>query len=775
MRIPLDFYRILGVPIQATPEQIEQAYQDRLQQLPRHEYSNAAISARKQLLAEAYAVFSDPEQRQAYDENFLGKNYISEGLILASLPLSPEMEKSENSGIDIQDQQLAGALLLLQELGEYELVLKLGQPYLSSGILDLKRPHTGSALSEADIVLTLSLAHLELGREQWQQGQYEMAAQSLQEGLKLLLREGLFSDIQNEIRADLYKLRPYRILELLALPEEKKSERAQGLTLLKEMLAERGGIDGTDKDQSGLSIDDFLRFIQQLRNYLTVAEQQEIFETEARRPSAVATYLAVYALIARGFAQRQPALIRRAKVMLARLTSHQDVYLEQAVCALLLGQTEEASQVLELSHEYESLAFIREYSVDSPDLIPGLYLYTERWLQEEVYPYFRDLVEQQVSLRDYFGDEQIQSYLDELVPETTQLPISHSAEAAQPILTSAKDAWVTSDSQSSSASTDEATRWTSLSSAGMRQPVRDRTADVPQTPSPELATASSVQASKTTADFTGLSGAGRSLTASKAAKTPQPPDQLAARIADRRPRPTGSTPARRRRSRSTSHPYQRLQLVGLILLGILGIGAMAAIAKHLVDQFQSPAPVAVSSPPPLVAGEQPLVDLTHPPVPIPDVGNSPASDLALRDTDKGSPSLMPTGSNQPLPLTKDTAKQLIQNWQLIKAEALGENHTTSRLQQILTEPALSEWLASAQQDKATKAFWQYNLNHLDVQAVNAQSSEQASVKATVNETAKLYQRGQLQPDRSYTDVYQVEYILARQKNQWLIQDMRVLR
>ena len=63
MRIPLDYYRILGLPIQATAEQLQQAYRDRTLQLPRREYSEAAIAARKQLLEKAYAVLSTPKQR----------------------------------------------------------------------------------------------------------------------------------------------------------------------------------------------------------------------------------------------------------------------------------------------------------------------------------------------------------------------------------------------------------------------------------------------------------------------------------------------------------------------------------------------------------------------------------------------------------------------------------------------------------------------------------------------------------------------------------------
>ena len=57
MRIPLDYYRILSVPIKATPEQLEQAYSDRLQQQPRREYGQQAILARQQLIKNAYQIY----------------------------------------------------------------------------------------------------------------------------------------------------------------------------------------------------------------------------------------------------------------------------------------------------------------------------------------------------------------------------------------------------------------------------------------------------------------------------------------------------------------------------------------------------------------------------------------------------------------------------------------------------------------------------------------------------------------------------------------------
>ena len=258
MRIPLDYYRILGLPIQATAEQLNQAYRDRALQLPRREYSEAAITSRKQLLDEAYAVLSDPEQRSTYDASFLAKTYDREPGQAIALG-GPEKGQGTDAlvdphtpSIEIQPEQLIGALLILQELGEYELVLKLAQPYLgSSNSISLDQGRLGNPqLVRPDIVLTLALACLELGREQWQQGQYENAATSLEMGQELLLREGLFPSVRGEIQADLYKLRPYRILELLALPEDNIVERRNGMRLLQDMLQERMGIDGTGDDQS---------------------------------------------------------------------------------------------------------------------------------------------------------------------------------------------------------------------------------------------------------------------------------------------------------------------------------------------------------------------------------------------------------------------------------------------------------------------------------------------------------------------------------------------
>lgn len=774
MRIPLDYYRILGLPIQATAEQLQQAHRDRALQLPRREYSEAAIAARKQLLDEAYAVLSDPDQRQAYDTNFLAKTYeLEPDRPTAIAPDSTETGSDPYApSIDIHDDQLVGALLILLELGEYELLLKLGRTYLSNNS-SLKNGRFGEPdIVFADIILTVAIACLELGREQWQQGQYENAAESLEAGQELLLREGLFATVRGEIQTDLYKLRPYRVLELLALPEENTTERRQGLRLLREMLQERGGIDGTGTDQSGLNIDDFLRFIQQLRSYLSAAEQQTLFEEEARRPSAVATYLAVYALLAQGFAQCEPALIRRAKVMLVRLGSRQDVHLEQAVCALLLGQTEEASRALELSHDYEPLAFIREHSQGSPDLLPGLCLYSERWLQEEVFPHFRDLAAKQVSLKDYFADEQVQAYLEELPNEA---PATNGwAATAAPVGT---------NGQSYTRSSGQSTNWrdtssyTAANSAATRlqQPAATEPRVSPVTRAATVVSAATGAAetelvnpgppatvrvpSPTTQQPTSVvvtgngstNGSLRPAASSQAGTTARERSRGQVANGYRVPDPEDLPP--RRGGDGTATATKKSKPVLLFVLGLLGLAALGYLTTKAFGWI---AGTLQESRGPKLEANQPMISLDQPLIAVPDPDDAAQAAAG--------------------PLTKEAAQTVVQTWLAAKAAALGPNHATEQLNQILAEGALAQWQQQAEDDKRSNSYRQYQhaIRSIDAVEMSDVDPNQARVDAEVSEAAAFYVNGQLDRSLSYTsDSIRVRYNLVRRDGKWLIREMDV--
>ncbi len=409
MRIPLDYYKVLGIPLHLSDDQIQQAYQDRLAQLPRRDYSDAAIASRNELFAEAHAVLMSPEQRRAYNQYWWGDSPF-----FNPFPDEDASESSPDSNsdsllpyLDIEPTQLMGALLILQDLGEYEVILSLTEDRLH-GI----EPLDEEAISRPDLILTVALAYLELSREQWQQQQYDAAAKSGIKGLAWLQSDNLFSNVQTEIRQELYKLRPYRILELLNQDQSDPSARSQGLELLKDMIQDRHGIEGKGNDHSGLGIDDFLKFIQQLRHQLSLDEQEQLFVPEVSRPSLAATYLAIHSLITQGLCHKDPQRILDAQTLLRKITNHQDTALEEAICALLLGQTEVATQALKRSQDQTALTAIREQSHGDSDLLPGLYGYTEQWLTSELCPYFADITEKDLCLADYFADTSVQAFID---------------------------------------------------------------------------------------------------------------------------------------------------------------------------------------------------------------------------------------------------------------------------------------------------------------------------------------------------------------------------
>lgn len=754
----------------ASEEQLRQAYGDRIVQLPRREYSQAAITSRKNLIEEAYFVLCDPKERKTYDQLYLAHAYGSDstqgGAVAVESREQGKLDRidSQSLSIEISQDELVGALLILQELGEYELVLKLGRPYvvnrngtaLSSIQGNREDTEEANAAERPDVVLTVALACLELGREQWQQGHYENAAISLETGEELLARVGLFPSVRAEMQSDLYRLRPYRILELLALPEEQTSERKQGLQLLQDILDERGGIDGTGDDKSGLSIDDFLRFIQQLRNYLTVAEQHTLFEVESKRPSAVATYLAVYASIARGFTQRQPALIRQAKQMLIRLGRRQDVHLEQSLCALLLGQTEEASRALELSQEYEALVFIRENSQDSPDLLPGLCLYGERWLQNEVFPNFRDLVEQPASLKDYFADEEVQAYLVALPTET------ETTNQGTGINRQSSQAQTTRRSRRNNSTVVQGkfpTQKTPYSESVTPTPPRPEYSNYssPSYESPSSGTWSPTEtpvAPLPNADPTvkgtyhNLNGRSKSPTAPQQPLTQRRRKRSSANSLGRElDNPRAS--ARRRRLFARTSPAQMrfLWIVFASLGGLLALWLLIAATMGLFKHLFFPAPS--------LKGEQLSVQLNQPLLPIPD---------------QNSKLQLPTG-----PLTEATAEEMIQAWLETKAAAFGPNHEIDSLGNILVGSTLTKWRGWAQQERAANRYrkYQHSVKVESLETIQADQSY-AAVEASVTEVTEYYENGQIKKPKPENEKLRVRYGLVRVDGVWRIRDMSVL-
>lgn len=781
MRIPLDYYRILSVPVKATSEQLERAYSDRLLQQPRREYSESAIKARQELIKHSYQVLSDSEQRASYDAQFLINMQPVKTLELIEEGETADRETIEeteavstislaNPTIEISSEQLVGALLILHELGEYETVLELGINYFNHQELGQGASPT-EGISEVsldtaqeDLILTLALAYLEFGREQWQRQEYEKAAASGKIGIDLLQQKSLFPHIQEELERDLYRLRPYRILKLISQNPAKSKERAAALTLLKSMLLQRKGIEGKGEDRSGLNFDQFLRFVQQLRTFLTSAEQQQLFDNESQSNSAIANYLAVYALLGRGFSLKQPELVLRAQRKLNILSEKQDVSWEQAISALLLGHTEKAIHKLRNAPDPTRLEQLEQHSLGNADLLPGLCSYGEQWLQEDVVAQFCDLSTTRLTLKEYFADSQVQAYLEELTPNALTMDNSSSAKAKQKserrkqlgttkerilvlwrnLISTTKPALAKTNSSKSVPTA--ANNLTGVTSKSYRADGLQR--------QPEISANTVTLERNHTATAVAASGNHRKIVAphhphSGSEKTLSLPLQsnsraVPASVMRKTQSKSGKKPNGRRHKRSPGTIWKGWLFVFSLILGV-GTLSYLVMKLFLTPNFKTAQQTQLA-----IALSEPVVEL--PPTKTPSVAVKPKSTFV------------------------EQSQQVIQNWLNSKSAAFGQEHQIDQLNEILAEPLLTTWRDRAVTYQAENLYREYQ-HQITMRSatVDPNNQNKATVEAEVQEVAKHYQSGQLDDTQSYNDNLLVRYQLIREGEKWLINQVEVLK
>lgn len=779
MRIPLDYYRILSVPVKATAAQLEQAYQDRLLQQPRGEYSDLAKEARQQLIQQAYELLCESEQRADYDAQFL---LNMQPLVIDELATDDTVDADGNTEaeeiaseeetdpllanptIEISPQEIVGALLILHELGEYEAVLNIGIEAFNQRELEkesLPEEEVSLDTTQSDLILALTLAYMELGREQWHRREYENAALSGQLGIDLLQQKGLFAHLQLELELDLAKLRPYRVLELISQNPANSPARASGFKLLQSMLLQRQGIEGKGEDRSGLNFDQFLCFVQQLRTYLTSAEQQQLFDNESQSKSAIANYLAVYALLARGFTLKQPELILRAQSKLDYLSVKQDVSWEQSIAALLLGHTEKAIQKLRNSPDQTPLEQVKQHSLGSSDLLPGICFYGEQWLLEDVLAQFMDLADAPLTLKEYFADPQVQAYLEQLAPPTeVKATVRPVAAVAKPAAQQAQSADASSGLMSlwrnlfaveKSAQTTSATSATAerelISMATVGDSYRLSTATIERNKAGNSSTGSNVskfhrskpgsQSDRHKSDF------GKSLSLPLQSKQAR---AIPASVIQK-----ARSKANHQRGRKKKRSPETIWKGWLFIFGlILGVGAVGYLGTKL---FLTPSNKVANE-------EQLAIALDRPAVEIPAPKTKPV-------VVKLKPKPKPTFSQQ--------SQQTIQNWLSSKSAAFGKEHQIERLNSILAEPLLTTWRERATAYQQENLYREYEHKIVMRSAtIDANDQNKATVEAEVKETAQHYQGGKLDPAQSYDDNLLVRYQLVRQGEKWLIQQAEVL-
>jgi ARC6-like, IMS domain/DnaJ domain len=725
MRIPLDYYRILGVPTAATMGQIQQAYADRNLQQPRHEYTSAAIESRRKLLGDAYEVLAHPTERSQYDA--------------AQMEANPHFPTGEQppSSLEIPDDRLLGGLLIMSEIGEYESLLTIAWPLLGNDrILQQSIGDADMEETRNSLHLTVALTLLELGREEWRQNKPAEGCQALETSIKLLRQQNIYPTVQIEITKELAKFRPQYILSLLCSSDTSIENRQQALSLLQEMVSTCSSPQGYKT--YGMTQDGFIAYIDQIRRYLTTHEQQNLFEEPALKSgNPVFTYLLVYAMVARGFYYEMPELVHRAKqLLLKNLGRRQDVFIEQALCYLLLGQTREAQSALERSQDRESLEYIRKNSSTSEDLLLGLCRYSELWFQSQVFPHFADLAHHKASLQQYFENRQVQAYLEDLPPSSGDLSLFNesSGELAPFANVPAGVALPTFGVAT-----------TTLEQPPSELPRAERPHD--SRPSIPPCAGDNVvpfeRPQKKRASMPDLMFMEESSPQSNAGLPLEP------RLTDGDLAAVESTALAHRPKTAIARRSRWKPL--LLRQALVGFGGLLSAVALVMFGHN------------ILKGHKPSIDvaktntLTPPDAPKERGGGKTAT---LTDTT----------------LTLTTAQAIVESWLQAKDKSLSPKYDLVALDQVLTNPALTRAKIRANEAKADGSYWEHQHVAKVTAVSNAPNGGSGSIEATVNEVANFYNADkQLENRYSYNKNLRVRYALVKSNGHWLIKDMTVIQ
>ena len=414
MELPIDHFRLLGVSPATDSAAVLRTLQQRLDRAPDQGFTHDTLQARAELLQDSAALLSDEERRQAYERELTAIADTAEGAIAA---------------LEIPNSREVAGLLLLLEAGQAQETFDAA----SRGLQPPQAPALGSS-READLTLLAGIACEAAAADYRNQRRFEAAARTLQQGLQLLQRMGQLPEQRRQLEHQLKSLLPYRVLDLISRDLSAISARQEGIGLLEQLVQQRGGLEG-DLDPD-FPQPEFQPFFKQIRQFLTVQEQVDLFSRWADAGSATADFLASFALTAAGFVQRKPERIQAAYQRLqASGQAGTGVFL--ACQQLLLGQVEQAEALFEAGADDALRQWAHE---QSDDPLARLCAYCRDWLSREVLPGFRD-IEADVDLEAWFADRDVQAYVEQqdrirsretAASRAQPTPAVSSSESAEP-------------------------------------------------------------------------------------------------------------------------------------------------------------------------------------------------------------------------------------------------------------------------------------------------------------------------------------------------------
>ncbi len=387
MELPLDHFRLIGVNPSASSEEILRAFQLRLDKTPDEGFTYEVLTQRSELLRHTADLLTDPESRRHYE------NLLLNGA----------------SGLEISSNREVAGLILLWESGSPKEAFKITKKALQPP----QTPALGSS-READLTLLAALTARDAAIQEQDNRCYSNAADFLQEGIQILQRMGKLVELRKVLEEDFAALLPFRILDLLSRDLSDYESHKKGLNMLENLIIKRGGLEGKNKSEFSnyLNQKEFESFFQQIRSFLTVQEQIDLFLELQKRGSIEAGFLAFISLTAIGFARRKPERLFEARKILKKLNlSGLDSMPLVGCIDLLLADTDQASaRFLSCSDEK-----LRDWLINYPgEKLEAICIFCKNWLENDVLVGYRDIDLNEVDLDSWFDDREIQEFIEKL-------------------------------------------------------------------------------------------------------------------------------------------------------------------------------------------------------------------------------------------------------------------------------------------------------------------------------------------------------------------------
>jgi hypothetical protein len=385
VKLPLDNFQVLGVSPSSSMQNILMTLERKLERCGYHGFSEETMKRRRILISDSSKVLIDYEKRRQYEDAYKE---------LAD-------ERGDKQYLDIKNgYEVAGCILLL-ESRLFEECLTLAFDFITSESNHPRVNHND--LNE--LYLVIAYATLEYSQELKSKRYYEYCARILERGLRHLPDTTNILDLKTRIKEEYEEITPFRILDLLSRDMDDPA-REDGIKLLNDFVGMRGGLDS----EANLYMKncEFKSFFRQIRYFLTVQEQIDLYEEWCSLGSQSACFLLAICLVASGFARRKPERLIQALDILVSLNSPE---LNEIIAyiSLLLGNVEVVKMISKESKETD--AQNRQESVEST--LGELCSNCREWLERDVLEGYRDL-EGDSDLEAYFSDRDVTGFIERI-------------------------------------------------------------------------------------------------------------------------------------------------------------------------------------------------------------------------------------------------------------------------------------------------------------------------------------------------------------------------